>query len=49
VHAAAKASRPAGPSIADRIEAPITSIIRKMKKLVGIVSNELPAEPIPQK
>jgi methionine-rich copper-binding protein CopC len=46
-HAAVKSSRSADPSVADRAETPITRIIKKVKRLVGIVSNELPSDPIP--
>jgi hypothetical protein len=47
-HAAVAANRPSGPSMRDRIETPITRIVKKLKHLVGIGTQELPSDPIPK-
>lgn len=47
-HAAAGAGRPTGPSMRDRIDTPITRIVKKIKHLIGIGTLELPSDPIPK-
>jgi hypothetical protein len=48
VEAHAATNRPTAPSMRDRIDTPITRIVKKIKHLIGIGTLELPSDPIPK-